>query len=176
MSANAYMHGQDLNGNWVPYRVDTAGGAAGGGGGVVLFPWSYVAAAGGITNTSDVTLVAAAGAGKSNYITSIQLHNKSATATEVEVKSGATVLWRGYAPASGVGPVTVSFGTPLASAANTALTAACVTTATATLINAQGFKDVSPLGVTTLISDAEEIFAGDGTLLTTAGGETIYLH
>lgn len=176
MTQRVYMHGQDLNGNWVPVRVDTAGGAAGGVGGVKLLPWSYVAAAGGITNTSDVTLVAAAGAGKSNYITSIQLHNKSATATEVEVKSGATVLWRGYAPASGAGPVTVVFGTPLASAANTALTAACVTTATATLINAQGYQDVSPLGVTTLISEQEEIFAGDGTLLTDGSGNTIYLH
>lgn len=176
MSANAYMHGQDLNGNWVPMRLDTAGGGAGAAGGIKLLPWSYVAAAGGITNTSDVTLIAAAGAGKSNYVTSIQLHNKSATATEVEVKSGSTVLWRGYAPASGVGPVTVSFGTPLASAANTALTAACVTTATATLINAQGFQDVSPLGVTTLISDAEEVFAGDGTILTDGAGATIYLH
>ena len=176
MSANAYMHVKDLNDNWVPMRGDTAGAAAGSAGGIVLRPWSNAAAAGGITNTSDVTLVAAAGAGKSNYLTSIQLHNKSATATEVEVKSGSTVLWRGYAPASGVGPVTVPFGTPLASAADTALTAACVTTSSATLINAQGFQDVSPLGVTTLISEREEIFAGDGTLLTDGAGATIYLH
>lgn len=176
MTANALMHGQDLNGNWVPLRVDTAGSGSGGAGGIKLFPWSYVAAAGGITDTSDVTLVAAAGAGKSNYVTSLQLHNKGATATEVVVKSGSTVLWRGYAPASGVGPVTVTFATPLASAANTALTAACVTGSSATLINAQGFQDVSPTGVTTLISDREEIFAGDGTLLTDGSGNQIYLH
>jgi len=176
MTQRVHMHGQDLNGNWVPVRVDTAGSGAGGVGGIKLLPWSYVAAAGGITNTSDVTLVAAAGAGKSNYLTSLQLINKSATATEVEIKSGSTVLWRGYAPASGVGPVAVTFATPLASAANTALTAACVTTSSATIINAQGFQDISPLGVTTLITERVEIFAGDGTLLTDGAGATIYLH
>lgn len=91
MSANAYMHGQDLNGNWVPMRLDTAGGGSGAAGGIKLLPWSYVAAAGGITNTSDVTLVAAAGAGKSNYLSSIQLHNKSGTATEQPVFNFAVI-------------------------------------------------------------------------------------
>jgi hypothetical protein len=173
----AYMHVKDFSDNWVPQRGDTAGGSAGSVGGVKLLPWTYVAAAGGITDTSDVTLIAAAGAGKSNYLTSLQLINKHATvATEVVVKSGSTVLWRGFAPAVGVGPVSVVFGTPLASAANTALTAACITTGTATLINAQGHQDVSPLGVTTLISDREEVFAGDGTLLLDGAGATIYLH
>ena len=61
MSQNAYMHVKDLNDNWVPARGDTAGSLGGGGGGIRLLPWTYAAAAGGITNTSDVTLIAAAG-------------------------------------------------------------------------------------------------------------------
>lgn len=104
--------------------------------------WSYAAVAGGITNTTEVTIKAAAGAGIRNYVTHIDLSNESATtATEVVIKDGAggTVMWRGYARTSG-NSNDYFFDPPLRFTANTAVVVACVTTGTATLINAQGFQ------------------------------------
>lgn len=100
--------------------------------------WSYAAAAGGIVNTTDVVLAAAAGAGLRRYLSAIQLSNASAVATEVVVKDGATVIWRGNLPANA--PLTqVEFPNPLRSSANAALNVACITTAAAVYVNAQGF-------------------------------------
>jgi hypothetical protein len=48
--------------------------------------WQYAAASGGITNTSDVVLQAAAGSGIKNYLTGLSVANASATASEVVVK------------------------------------------------------------------------------------------
>ena len=95
-----------------------------------------------IANTSDVVLKAAAGASVRNYITGIQIVNSSATiATEVVVKDGATVIWRGYV---GIGTtlnssVGIIFQTPLKSTANTALNFACITTASSVYVNSQGY-------------------------------------
>jgi hypothetical protein len=101
--------------------------------------WSYAAASGGITNTSDVAIASAAGAGLRRYITSIQLSNNSATATEVVVKDGAsTVIARHQLPAN-AGNINHRYEPPLATTANTALNVACITTGTATYVNAQGF-------------------------------------
>ena len=52
-------------------------------------------------------LAAAAGAGLVNYLTSLQLHNTSATGTEVTITDGSTstVLARFYAPASMTAPM-----------------------------------------------------------------------
>ena len=101
--------------------------------------WQYAAASGGITNTTDVVLQAAAGSGIKNYLTGLSVANASATATEVVVKDGSTVIWRMYLAANA--PIqSIKFVTPLQSTANTALNVACITTGTQTYVNAQGSK------------------------------------
>lgn len=100
--------------------------------------WSYASAAGGVVNTTDVVLAAAAGAGLRRYIVSMGLSNNSATATEVVLKDGATVIWRGHLPANAPN-LHIDFGTPLRTTANTALNFACITTAAAVYVNAQGY-------------------------------------
>jgi len=100
--------------------------------------WSYAAASGGVTNTTDVALAAAAGAGLRRFITSMTLSNNSATATEVVLKDGATIIWRGHLPANAPN-VNVNFQNPLKTSANAALNFACITTAAAVYVNAQGF-------------------------------------
>lgn len=101
--------------------------------------WQYAAASGGITNTSDVVLQAAAGAGIKNYLTGLSVANANATASEVVVKDGSTVIWRGYVAAH-LTLKDIPFPTPLQSTANTALNVACITTGTQTYISAQGYK------------------------------------
>ena len=102
--------------------------------------WVYAAASGGITNTSDVALVAAQGAGIKNYLTGLSVANANATASEIVIKDGAsTVIWRMYLAANA--PIqSIKFVTPLQSTANTALNVACITTGTQTYISAQGYK------------------------------------
>jgi hypothetical protein len=106
--------------------------------------WKYTAASGGITDTSDVILHASAGAGLYNALVSMQIINTDATVgTEVVVKDGSTVIWRGFAPAS-IAAVTqpsmisITFNPPLVGSAATAMNAACITTSSQTYINAQG--------------------------------------
>ena len=101
--------------------------------------WSYVSAAGGIVNTTDVPLAGAAGAGLRRYITSMQLKNINATATEVVLKDGSTIIWRGHVSASMTTSEEVVFNNPLKTSANAALNVACITTAAAVYVNAQGF-------------------------------------
>jgi hypothetical protein len=102
--------------------------------------WSYAAASGGITNTTDVEAKAAAGAGLRNYVTGLQLRGASATATEFVIKDGATVLWRGHLGASAtITGYQCTFDPPLRGTANTALNIACVTTGTQTYANLQGY-------------------------------------
>ena len=101
--------------------------------------WSYASAAGGITNTTDVVLAAAPAAGLRRYITSMDVKNLSATATEVVLKDGATVVWRGHLSASMTLAVQVNFANPLKTTAATALNFACITTGAQVYINAQGY-------------------------------------
>ena len=101
--------------------------------------WQYAAASGGITDTANVVLQAAAGSGIKNYLTGLSVANANATASEVVVKDGSTVIWRMYLAANA--PIqNIKFITPLQSTANTALNVACITTGTQTYINAQGYK------------------------------------
>jgi len=102
--------------------------------------WIYAAASGGIVNTADNVLIAAAGANIKNYLTGLSIANASATATEIVIKDGAsTVIWRMYLAANA--PIqSIKFVTPLQSSANTALNVACITTGTQTYINVQGYK------------------------------------
>jgi hypothetical protein len=101
--------------------------------------WVYAPAAV-IANTTDVVLKAAGAAGIRNYITSIQLKNTNATATEVVIKDGATVIWRGHVGASMVNTDTINFSSPLKTTAATALNFACITTAASVYVNAQGYQ------------------------------------
>jgi hypothetical protein len=102
--------------------------------------WQYAAAAGGIINTTDVVLRAAAAAGIRNYVTSIDVRNAHATvATEVVIKDGATVIWRQLLPAAMASPVEITFPTPLRGTAATAMNVACITTGAQVYVNAQGF-------------------------------------
>lgn len=101
--------------------------------------WSYAGATGGITNTSDVAVKAAAGAGVRNFLCSLQVSNSAAVASEIVVKDGATVIWRGYVPASMTTMVSVPMSPCLRGTANTALNVAMITTGTATRVSAQGY-------------------------------------
>ena len=109
--------------------------------------WSYVAASGGITNTTTaVTLTGGAGSGVRNYITSLQVSSDTlGTATEVVIRDGVggAVLWRAKIGTAGtVGIQDIRFHPPLRGSTNTLLQAACVTaTGTGSIyINVQGYK------------------------------------
>lgn len=101
--------------------------------------FQFAGATGGIVNTSDVAIAAAAGAGVRNFLTSIQFKNTAAVASEIVIKDGSTIIWRGHVSAS----MTISdgwnFNPPLKGSANTALNVAMLTTATATIVSAQGY-------------------------------------
>lgn len=105
--------------------------------------WSYSAASGGIVNTTDVVLASSAGSTLRRYLTGISIQNASATiATEVVVKDGSTVIWRGYVGTSALlnSAVGITFPTPLKTTINTALNVACITTGAQVYVNAQGYS------------------------------------
>ena len=174
-------YGFTADGVWTPLQVGAMGAIAASfadlpaGDPAIVNPWSYAAASGGITDTSDVTLVAAPGAGRSNYLTSMTVCNTSATATEVVVKSGSTILWRCKVGATMIQPSSISFLRPLVSANNTALTVACITNATATYINAQGYQDATIELLNAGLTAAEEIIDALGIVITDAAGVAITL-
>jgi hypothetical protein len=91
-----------------------------------------------ITGTGDTPIITAGAAGVRNYITSATFVNTSATATEIQIKDGTTIIWRGWLPANG--GLTVTFPTPLRSTAATAINVACVTTATNTFATLTGYR------------------------------------
>lgn len=109
--------------------------------------WSYAAASGGITDTSDVTLAAAPTNGRRNYLCALQVFNADPTVnTELVIKDGSTVLWRMMLPAGRVAstqfaqPTSISFPVAIRQpTAETALTAAAVTTSGEVYVNAQGY-------------------------------------
>lgn len=105
--------------------------------------WVYAAAAGGLVNTTGVTVKSAGAAGVRNYVKSIQVINSHATiSTEIVVRDGAsgTVLHRGWAQAAG-GGYAATFDPPLRGSAATLLEIAEVTTTASTgvLVSMQGF-------------------------------------
>lgn len=91
-----------------------------------------------ITTTSDTLIIAAGAAGVRNFITSANWVNTSATPTEVQIKDGATIIWRGWLAANS--NLYVQFPTPLRGTAATAVNATCVTTATNTFCTLTGFR------------------------------------
>jgi hypothetical protein len=99
--------------------------------------WSY-SGSGPVTSTPDISLAASAGIGLRRYLNSMQLSNNSATATEVVVKDGTTVIWRGHLPANAPN-FNVHFDNPLKTSTNTPLWFACITGGAAVYVNAQGY-------------------------------------
>lgn len=101
--------------------------------------WTYAAVSGGVTDTADDEAKAAAGSGSRNYVTRAQIINGSGTvSTEVLIKSGSTVLWRGWAQSIG-GGVNPVFDPPLRGGDNEAINVANVTTSSKVYYNLQGF-------------------------------------
>jgi hypothetical protein len=91
-------------------------------------PGATVSGSGNKTDTTDLSLMPAPGAGIRNYVTHITITNAHATVgTKVVLKDGSTIIWRGYADALG-GGVSGPLPTPLRLTANTALNGACITT------------------------------------------------
>ena len=101
--------------------------------------WQYAGVSGGITDTAD-DVAKAAVASTRNYVTELQVINGHATvSTEVVVKDGATVIWRGWAQAAG-GGCSAKFATPLRGSVNTAINVAAITTGSKIYFNLQGFE------------------------------------
>lgn len=102
--------------------------------------WSYAAASGGEVGTADVPVKAAAAAGLRNYMTWLTAENVHASVdTEFVVKDGATVIYRGFLKALGVGPLRITFPSPLKSTAATALNIANITTGSQVYFNCGGY-------------------------------------
>jgi len=103
--------------------------------------WSYASPAA-VADTSDDEAKAAGAAGVRHYITSLQVINADATVgTEVVIKDGSTVLFRGYAAAVG-GGVSARFDPPLRGTAATAVNVANITTSAETYFNLQGYSAI----------------------------------
>lgn len=127
-----------------PYSVDQGGNALLMGGRASdplgtgsLFTLNYASAAA-IIDTTPVVVRAAPGAGLRCYITSFQIQNSSATGTEFLIRNTAgAVLWRGYIPAAS--SLSVPLTNPIVALVNNAVEVVCLTTATATYFNMQGY-------------------------------------
>ena len=100
--------------------------------------WQFACAAP-VAVATDVVVKAAGAAGVRNYVTCIQLINTNAVASEVVLKDGAVVIWRGFVGASMVSMVDVQFITPLRGTAATALNFQAITAAASIYVNVQGY-------------------------------------
>jgi hypothetical protein len=93
-----------------------------------------------VVDTTDRVLKAALASNR-NYLTSIQIQNTHATVgTEVVIKDGSTVIWRGYAQANMQDMLEINFSTPLKTSVNVALNFAAITTGANIYVNAQGYQ------------------------------------
>jgi len=95
-----------------------------------------------ITDTTNTQVLAAAGAGVRNYVTTILVTNSHATVgTLVKINDGSTEIFSGYAAAAG-GGFAISLVSPLRGTANTAVNAQCGTTGANVYVSATGYKGV----------------------------------
>lgn len=100
--------------------------------------WDYASPAA-VTDTADDEAKAAT-ASTRHYVTSLQVFNADDTVgTEVVLKDGSTVRWRGWAEQTG-GGCSAKFDPPLRGTANTAWNVANITTSAETYFNLQGFS------------------------------------
>jgi len=95
-----------------------------------------------ITSATVTAARAAGAAGVRNYVTAVQYQNTSATASEIQIQDGASVIWRGNAAASMVAPAVIALPTPLRGTAATALNVQLITTGSNTFVNLQGYQAV----------------------------------
>jgi hypothetical protein len=101
--------------------------------------WSYASPAA-VTDTADDEAKAAGAAGVRHYITGVQVFNGHDTVgTEVVIKDGTSVLWRGWAEQTG-GGCSAKFDPPLRGTAATAVNVANITTGSSTYFNLQGYS------------------------------------
>ncbi len=102
---------------------------------------NVVRGCGNATGTSDTAVIAAAGSGVRNYITSISVINTSSTSTYVTMKDGSTALYEIAAPASSsaIGGAIVTLPVPLRTTANTAFNFASAAGVTTMRVCAAGF-------------------------------------
>ncbi|WP_225205096.1 hypothetical protein [Novosphingobium huizhouense] len=108
--------------------------------------WQYAAVTGGIVNsTADVAVKAAAGASVRNYVCAIDItHDVLGAATEIVVKDGTTVMWRGKlqtaATDTALGAGDIAFSPCLRGTANTAVNVAAVSAVTGGIyVNLRGY-------------------------------------
>lgn len=106
--------------------------------------WKYVAASGGIVNTTTpVTILPAQGAGFSIYLTSMQIRAQALTnATEIVLRDGtSTNYWLSEIGTAGMPLTNITFEDPIKLTANSALTFSTLTASGtgAVYINAQGY-------------------------------------
>jgi hypothetical protein len=102
-------------------------------------PDTFWSGTGSKADLTDLAIKASAGAGIRNYVTSVQLQNKSAVATDVVIKDGSTARVTIHCPANMALPACIEFPVPLRGTAATAVNIACLTTGANVLMNAQGF-------------------------------------
>jgi hypothetical protein len=93
-----------------------------------------------VADTADKVLKAAGAAGIRNFITGLQVKNINAVPTEIVIKDGATVIWRGHLSANMLNADSISFAIPLHGTAATALNFACITTGASVYVSAQGYQ------------------------------------
>ncbi len=108
--------------------------------------WQYAAASGGIvSSTADVAIKAAAGASVRNYLCTLDIsHDTLSAASEIVVKDGATVVWRGRLQTAAAdisaGAGKLVFTPCLRGTANTAMNVAMITSVTGGVyVNATGY-------------------------------------
>ncbi len=101
--------------------------------------WQFASAFAGIATAADTEIRPAVAANR-QYLTGLQLQNVGATATEFQVKDGATVIWRVGMAVSMANALDFVFPTPLRATTNTALNVQAVTAGSAVVVNAQGYQ------------------------------------
>lgn len=108
--------------------------------------WTYAAASGGIvSSTADVAIKAAGGANVRNYTCTLDIsHDTLGAASEIVVKDGATVQWRGKLQTAATdisgGAGKITFTPCLRGTANTAVNVAMITSTTGGVyVNATGY-------------------------------------
>lgn len=108
--------------------------------------WQYAAASGGIvSSTADVAVKTAAGAGVRNYVCGIDIaHDALGGATELVIKDGASVMWRGRLQTAAVdssnGSGAIVFSPCLRGSANTAVNVAAISSVTGGIyVNLRGY-------------------------------------
>lgn len=107
----------------------------------VVMPYAlnqlFVKGSNSATTTSSTSLITAAGAGVSNYITSISVMNTGATTTVVNIQDGSTTMYQVGAPAGGGAVVTLPV--PIKGTANTAVNFATLNASTTVYVSVAGY-------------------------------------